>query len=145
MTTLLQTVFNFVASLLARSSIPDYRGEAEVPGLQGEVRVRFDSHGVPHIAAGSEEDLFFAQGYVHAQDRLFQMDFVRRAASGRLAETVGDEPAPWKDFSVEFRGLRMADLDHFLRILGLRRAASASLEALDERTRRVLDAYALGV
>jgi len=64
-------------------------GELTISGLQGEVTIHFDDRGVPHIFAGYNEDLYFAQGYVMARDRLWQMDFLTRAASGRLSEVLG--------------------------------------------------------
>jgi penicillin amidase len=74
---------------LAKRSLATIAGEVTVAGLAGEVRVLRDEWGVPHIYAGSEDDLFFAQGYVAAQDRLWQMEMWRRRAEGRLAEVVG--------------------------------------------------------
>ena len=68
---------------------PDLSGELVLSGLKSEVEVRFDQYGVPHIYATNEEDAYFAFGYLHAQDRLFQMDMLRRTASGRLAEMAG--------------------------------------------------------
>lgn len=69
--------------------LPDYSGEARVEGLTGEVVIRRDEYAIPHIEADSEADAWFALGFVHAQDRLFQMDFMRRAMSGRLAALMG--------------------------------------------------------
>jgi penicillin amidase len=70
---------------------PTYSGEISLPGLTAEVEVLYDEYGVPHIYAQSEEDAYYALGYVHAQDRLFQMEMIRRAASGRLAEILGKD------------------------------------------------------
>jgi penicillin amidase len=89
-----------------------------------------DRWGVPHIFARNEHDLFFAQGYVTAQDRLWQMDLQRRTASGRLSEVLG--PAT-------------LETDLFLRTLGLRRVAAAEVAQLDAATLQVLEAYAAGV
>ncbi|AYB29270.1 penicillin acylase family protein [Chryseolinea soli] len=74
-----------------RTTAPDYEGTLKVAGLRSEVEVLFDDYGVPHIYAQNEEDAYFALGYVHAQDRLFQMEMLRRAAAGRLAEILGPE------------------------------------------------------
>ncbi|MCU0357885.1 MAG: penicillin acylase family protein [Cyclobacteriaceae bacterium] len=70
---------------------PQLHGELNLPGLKGEVEVYFDNYGVPHIYAQHEEDAYYALGYVHAQDRLFQMEMLRRAAGGRLAEILGED------------------------------------------------------
>jgi penicillin amidase len=77
-----------------KNTAPVYEGALTLKGLKGEADVFFDRFGVPHIYAGSPEDAYFALGYVHAQDRLFQMELVRRAASGRLAEVFGKDLVP---------------------------------------------------
>src|SRR6266700_7851345 len=74
---------------IARSALPDLDGPVPVSGISAPVSVTRDGHGVPTIDAATLDDLFFAQGYVAAQDRLFQMDLMRRAAIGELAEIVG--------------------------------------------------------
>ena len=75
---------------IARSALPKIDGTVAVAGLSAPVRVTRDGHGVPTIDALTTDDLFFAQGYVTAQDRLFQMDLLRRAAEGDLAEIIGE-------------------------------------------------------
>jgi penicillin G amidase len=103
----------------------------KLQGLTGAVTITRDSNGVPHIrASNSDQDAFFALGYVHAQDRLWQMELNRRVGGGRLAEILG--PAAVKQ-------------DVFLRTFGFYRAAQASLSALTPATRQILDAYAAGV
>jgi penicillin amidase len=119
-----------VGVLYLRQSLPAWEGEVEVPGLHAPVEILRDRFGVPHIFARSERDAQFALGFVHAQDRLWQMDMNRRVGAGRLAEALG-------------RG--SLETDRFLRTLGLRRVAQANLAHLDEDTRRHLDAYAEGV
>ncbi|HEY8418215.1 MAG TPA: penicillin acylase family protein [Limnochordales bacterium] len=114
---------------LSRST-PQRQGTVHLAGLRSEVRVYWDDRGVPHIEASNLHDLFFAQGYVTAQDRLWQMDMYRRWAAGRLAEVVG-EPA--------------LDGDRFFRTLGLQQAAAASLAAASPEARAMLEAYAAGV
>ncbi|MDH3966526.1 MAG: penicillin acylase family protein, partial [Rhodospirillales bacterium] len=99
-------------------------------GLDAEVQVIRDKEGIPHIIAQNEHDLILMQGWVHARDRLFQMDFRRRQASGTLAELVG--------------GAALAS-DVELRVLGLRRAAERSLPLLSTETQAALDAYTAGV
>lgn len=102
----------------------------EVPGLSDTVRLLRDGHHIPHIFAKNDPDALFTLGWVHAQDRLFQMDVLRRTFSGTLAELVGEAAL---------------ESDVQLRTLGLRRAAEASLPALTPETRAWLEAYARGV
>ena len=73
------------------AALPQVDGELVLPGLRAQVAVTRDKRGVPHIAAATLDDLFFAQGYVTAQDRLWQMDMGRRYAAGELAELLGRE------------------------------------------------------
>jgi len=109
---------------------PQTDGTVQADGLQAEVTVIRDQWGVPHIYASNTHDLFFAQGYVHAQDRFWQMEFWRRIGSGRLAEILGESAL---------------DSDIFIRTLGWHRTAARELELLDDETRAVLEAYAEGV
>jgi penicillin G amidase len=102
----------------------------KVAGLERPAKVLRDTFGVPHVFAKSEHDAYFMVGYLHAQDRLFQMDSSRRQASGTLAELLG--PSALED-------------DAGLRTFGLRRAAVRSLAAVSPQSRAVLDAYADGV
>lgn len=103
----------------------------QVQGLSGAVSITFDQWGIPHIRAlDSDMDVFFAQGYVHARDRLFQMELGRRAAQGRLSEILGSGAL---------------NQDRFFRTWGFYRAAQASLPNHAEFTRRALEAYAAGV
>ncbi len=100
------------------------------PGLSGTVTVYEDQYGIPTIKGDSELDVAFVQGYFHARDRFFQMDYFRKLASGRLAELVGNPALP-------------SDIQ--LRTLGLRRAALASWQAADAETKGIMQAYANGV
>lgn len=111
-------------------SHPVIEGEVKLPGLQDSVEVVRDADGIPHIRARHEEDLYIAQGYVQAQDRLFQMDLSRRQASGRLSEVVG--------------GAALENDKYFL-TLGLRRAAEASYEEYSDKAKNVLHKFAEGV
>ena len=111
-------------------SFPQVDGEIAVPGLGQEVSVYRDGLGVPTIVADNTHDLFYAQGFVHAQDRFWEMDFRRHVTSGRVAELFGESQLP---------------TDRFLRTLGWHDVAAQELEALDERTRSYYDAYAEGV
>src|ERR1039458_1445315 len=74
----------------AKAALPILDGDLHLAGLSAPVMVRRDAHGVPHIYASTQDDLFFAQGYVTAQDRLWQMDVLRRSANGDLAEVLGN-------------------------------------------------------
>jgi penicillin G amidase len=116
--------------LWVRSSRPAYGGVVRVAGLAAPAEVWWDSLGVPHIHAASLEDLVFVQGWVHASERLWQMELLRRVAEGRLAE---------------FAGAGAESSDRFLRTLGLWRAAGEAEAALDAGTRALLERYAAGV
>lgn len=115
---------------LVSKSAPVVKGEFTIAGLQKPVTVWRDDAGVPHIEAQSEQDLYIAQGYVTAQDRLFQMDLSRRQASGQLSEVVG---------------AKALSRDKFFRSFSLRRAAEISLSAYSEQSIKVLEWYAQGV
>ncbi len=73
---------------------PDYNGEKNLDGLSDQVTVYYDSYGIPHIYAETEADAYKTLGYVHAQDRLWQMELLRRIASGRLSEIFGEVSLP---------------------------------------------------
>jgi penicillin G amidase len=113
-----------------RTSLPQLDGTLHVAGLLQPVTVRRDTHGVPHIAAANMDDLMVAQGYVTAQDRLWQMDMLRRYAAGDLAEILGP---------------KALEHDRAQRILEVGRAADAALAAMDPADRHFLDEYARGV
>jgi penicillin amidase len=130
---------------LDKGSLPKYEGTLSLPGLENKVEVFWDSCAIPHVFADNEHDLFFAQGYLHAQERLWQMDMSRRFLSGRLAESFGKFSVPWKELSTQFRRRTSADFDFFIRLLGVRQAAVACLEVLPESDIRRLEAYSDGV
>ena len=115
---------------IARRPLPQLDGSVSVPGISSKVRVVRDEHGVPTIEAATLEDLFFAQGYVTAQDRLWQMDMMRRAAAGELSEVIGESTVK---------------MDREQRILGLRMAAEAAEKSISAGDRVYFDAYARGV
>jgi penicillin G amidase len=115
---------------VARSALPQLDGTIRVLGLSAPVRVIRDGHGVPTIEAESLSDLYFAQGYVIAQDRLWQMDGMRRFAAGELAEVLGSG---------------LIERDREQRILGLRLAARRALEVISPEERSYFEAYARGV
>jgi penicillin G amidase len=110
--------------------LPQLDGAVEIAGLKAPVDVLRDAHGVPHLRAQSLEDLLCAQGYVTAQDRLFQMDLSRRLAEGELAEIVGE---------------RALALDIEARTFGIPQVLERTAAAFDERSRRLMDAYVQGV
>jgi penicillin amidase len=110
--------------------LPQTRGKMMLAGLYDQVEVIRDRWGVSHIFAQNESDLMFAQGFVHAQDRLWQMDFQRRLVAGRLAEVLGD---------------KALDVDRWIRILGMRRAAERDETMLSQECQVVVEAYAAGV
>ncbi|MGB3100451.1 MAG: penicillin acylase family protein, partial [Psychrobacillus psychrotolerans] len=105
-------------------------GELAMKVLDADVKVVRDADGVPHITAQSDADLYRAQGFVQAQDRLFQMDLARRQASGRLAEVVGESAV---------------DTDKFFLTFSLRDAAEKSYDGYSEEAKEVLEFYAEGV
>ena len=126
----LTTVVAAGAFLWLRGSLPEIDGDRALPGLAAPVEVTRDEHGIPHIAAETEDDALFALGFVHAQDRMWQMEMNRRIGAGRLAEVLG--PAA-------------LDTDRLLRVLGLHHRAKASLEHLRPASRRRIAAYVRGV
>jgi penicillin amidase len=130
---------------LDRPSLPRYAGELKLSGLQRTVHVAWDDFAVPHVTAANEADLFFTQGYLHAQERLWQMEMSRRFLSGRMAEIFGEFILPWKELSAQFRGKSSVEFDYFIRLLGISAAASTSLALLDETERLQVDAYSRGV
>jgi penicillin amidase len=119
-----------VAWFRVSSTLPKTTGTIRVAGLAGAVDVRRDEFGIPHIRAGSEADALVGLGYVHAQDRLWQMEFQRRLGAGRLAELLGPQALP---------------TDRYFRTLGLHRAAQEAWPALSPATRSLVEAYVSGL
>jgi penicillin amidase len=111
-------------------SVPPLDGAERVAALGAPVLVTWDSLAIPHIAAAADGDAFAALGYLHARDRLWQMELLRRAAAGRLAEVLGPGAV---------------DADRFLRSLDIMRAAEGALALAPPETRALLDAYVAGV
>lgn len=122
--------FHSAIRLLARFRLPRLDGRQKFAGLEQNVEILRDRWGVPHIFAENRHDLFFAQGYVHAQDRFWQMEFNRRLVSGRLAEILGARALP---------------LDRWFRILTMRRVGEYEEKQLGDEYRSLLQAYAEGV
>jgi penicillin amidase len=144
-TTVFSAFLRPLIRFLDRGSLPKYQGTLRLAGLTDKVKVSWQAYGIPHVYAANEEDLFLAQGYLHAQERLWQMDMSRRFLSGRLAEIFGVFPMPWREMSSQFRGRNSADFDYFMRLMGIRHAAVASLDASSELEHRRLQAYSDGV
>jgi penicillin amidase len=113
-----------------QTSAPQREGSLVAAGLSAPVEVVRDAYGIPHITASNDHDLYFAQGFVHAQDRLFQMDMERRVARGELAEIYGEQALP---------------ADRLFRHLGFAARAPALLASLPEGTQTIARAYCDGV
>ena len=124
------TVVAAGAFLWLRGSLPDIDGDRSLPGIAAPIVVIRDEHGIPHIEAETEEDALFALGFVHAQDRMWQMEMNRRIGGGRLAEVLG---------------AAALETDRLLRVLGLHHRAKASLDHLRPDSIRRIDAYVRGV
>jgi penicillin amidase len=112
------------------TSLPETAGTIPLTGLKAPVKILRDANGVPHIFASNDSDAEFALGFVHAQDRLWQMESMRRAATGHLAEIAGEQAVP---------------LDKMIRTLDLEGLAEAQLAGLDPAVRAEVDAYTIGV
>ena len=117
-----------------QSNRPTYNGELVLSGISEEVSVYFDDFGIPHIYAKSEEDAYRALGYIHAQDRLFQMEVIRRIAPGRLSEIFGPD---------------LISTDKFFRTLGINEYSKKSIQifntSADDKVKSSVDAYLSGV
>ncbi len=116
--------------LYLRSALPQTDGRIVVAGPKAEIRIERDADGVPLITARDDEDIAFGLGFVHAQERLFQMELQRRYGAGRLAEIFGPQAVA---------------IDRQMRVLGLYRAAEAEIPFLSPEMNRALEAYAAGV
>ena len=113
-----------------RTSVPQREGTLAVPGLLGPVEIVRDAYGIPHITAENDHDLYFAQGFVHAQDRLFQMDMERRVARGELAEIYGE---------------KALYADRLFRHLGFSARAPGLFASLPEESKAIVRSYCEGV
>lgn len=116
--------------LFFKLCVPDYTGTMALPGLMGQVTVKTDEHGVPHIFAENETDLFFAEGYIIARERLFQMDMTRLAGRGELSTMFGE---------------RTLEKDRFLKTLGFYRQAKKNYGVLSVEGKAILKAFSAGV
>lgn len=118
------------ATYTVRQSFPQESGTIQIPELKAEVSVQRDKWGIPHIYAANSHDLFMAQGYIHAQDRFWQMDFWRHIGSGRLSEMFGSS---------------QLDTDKYLRTMGWARVAQQEIQEINAEMKAYLQAYANGV
>ncbi|QIG79371.1 penicillin acylase family protein [Stakelama tenebrarum] len=116
--------------LWLRSSLPDYSADRSVAGPRAGIEIIRDAHAVPHIFAKSREDAYFALGYVHAQDRLWQLEMTRLAGQGRITEAVGESGLP---------------TDKLVAALDLDRVAAATHARNSPETRTAIHAYVLGI
>ena len=103
--------------LYTKTLIPNYEGEIALKNLSEKVEIHFDAFGVPHINAQNQKDAYTALGYIHAQDRLWQMELTRRIAAGRLSEIFGE---------------KLIDTDKFMSGLGIEESAQKTIENLDK-------------
>lgn len=130
LTRLLKPILRWYIEKHARAALVDYEQTCNLAGLQAPVEILRDQWAIPHIYASNEADMYMAQGWVHAQDRLWQMDMYRRIARGRLAEYVGEA------------GL---EADRVCRTLGFGRLAEQDWQELEPRLKTLLQAYSEGV
>jgi len=122
--------FGIISYSVLEDKIPEYNGERVVSGITNDVQVYRDSFAIPYIIADNELDAIFALGYIHAQERLFQMDMTRRAGEGRLSEVLGSKTIPF---------------DKMFRTLGVYKVACRDYEKLNSLSKRYLEAYSNGV
>ncbi|HVO74486.1 MAG TPA: penicillin acylase family protein [Ignavibacteriaceae bacterium] len=120
----------FIFYKMLISSLPEYKGEMSAPGISGEIEIYRDSMAIPYIFAKSEEDAAFALGFLHAQERLFQMDIIRRAGEGRLSEIFGKKTLPY---------------DKMFLTIGIKRTVQKNLKRIDPYVLKLLNAYSKGV
>jgi penicillin amidase len=123
---------SLVFNAWSRGVLPQHDGMLQVAGLRDTVEVIRDTRGIPHIYAKNSYDLFFAQGYTHAQDRWWQMEWFRKLGSGRLQELTGK--------SNSLRGT-----DVFIRTVGWRKSAERDFAIMDDATKASLQAFADGI
>lgn len=115
---------------MLNNSLPIYKGELKVTGLKDKVEIYRDSMAVPYIFSNNDEDAAFALGYLHAQERMFAMDIIRRAGEGRLSEVFGEETVPF---------------DQMFRTIGIRKTVQLIKEKMKPNTLKLLEAYTKGV
>jgi penicillin G amidase len=127
---ILVVIFYGAYQIFFRLAVPQYTGKIVVAGLKSNVEVRTDDYGIPHVFAESARDLFFAQGYLTARERLFQMELTRLACRGELSTLFGEQTV---------------EKDKFLKTVGLHRLAKEGYRAMSEPSRAIVDAYVAGI
>lgn len=115
---------------LSKKSFYPTTGEIKAKGLKQQVKVYFDDFGVPHVIANNREDIYFSQGYIHARDRLWQMDLTRRVAEGRLSEIFGSQ---------------VIEFDKLFRTIGIHRFCYSWIDSLSPESKSILQSYTAGV
>ncbi len=120
----------WIGRMILVKSLPELSGEIMAEGIRAPAEVFRDDYGVAHITADNEHDLMFIEGYIHAQDRLWQMDFFRRAATGQLSEVFGSRTLP---------------LDKIMRTIGIHRSAAMIADSMDRPTLSLLQSYCDGI
>ncbi|MHA2254063.1 MAG: penicillin acylase family protein [Candidatus Kariarchaeaceae archaeon] len=129
-TNIIGSFLKFGITVVGKRRLPRIEGELNLPGLHSSVEITRDQWGVPHINASNEHDLYFAQGFIHAQDRLWQMEMARRTTSGTLSELFGKIAL---------------DTDRIARTFGFYRLGKSDWETLEKDSRDVVEAYSKGV
>ncbi len=127
---ILLVVGGFVFYRMLLSTLPSYTGEIASSKISSDVKIYRDSMAVPYIVAKNDDDAAFALGYVHAEDRLFSMDLIRRAGEGELSQIIGPETVPF---------------DKMFLTIGIKRTAAEILSQLDPATLKLLQSYSNGV
>ena len=119
-----------IINKISNKALPDYSSDVKIESISNEVTIYRDEYAIPHIIAKNEKDLYIAVGYVLAQDRLWQMDLLRRATQGRLSEIFGDD---------------MVNTDLMLRSLQIPKKSKIVLDSSDVNIKQALSAFAIGV
>ena len=127
---LLLIVSGIIFYSILNSSLPEYEGEISNSEISADVQIYRDSMAIPYIIAKTEEDAAFALGFVHAQDRLFVMDIIRRAGEGRLSEVMGEKSVPF---------------DKMFHTVGLKRIVDRNIKNINAKSLSLLKAYSKGV
>jgi len=123
-------ILGLIFNILSKQSFYPTSGEIAVSGLKSQVKIYFDDFGVPHIISQNQDDAYFTQGYLHAQDRLWQMDLTRRVAEGRLSEVFGAQ---------------VIEFDKLFRTIGIHRFSYNWYNSISPESKQILTSYTQGV
>jgi len=123
-------ILGLIFNILSKQSFYPTSGEIAVSGLKSQVKIYFDDFGVPHIISQNQDDAYFTQGYLHAQDRLWQMDLTRRVAEGRLSEVFGAQ---------------VIEFDKLFRTIGIHRFSYSWYNSISPESKQILTSYTQGV